>query len=96
MRAPADCNNIKACLPVAAIYFVFDGIASRGVSDDFWIQRCVRELELGRIRIDPLTALEFVSIGRSSTDVCPFVFDAIASSSSGSIWTQLQLGSLHN
>ena len=44
MRAAADCNNIKACFPVAVIYSVVDGTTSRGFSDNFWIQSCVREL----------------------------------------------------
>ena len=44
MRVAADCNNSKACFPVAVIYFVVDGMASWGFSDDFWIQMCVREL----------------------------------------------------
>ena len=42
MRDAADCNNVKACFPVAVIYFAVVGMTSRGVSDDFWIQMCVR------------------------------------------------------
>ena len=77
MRAAADCNNIKACFPVAVIYFVVDGM-TWGVSYDFWIQMCVREL--AGCKINPLTALEFVSF-------C-FVSEMIATFS-GSFWTQL-------
>ena len=42
MRAAADCNNMKACFPVAAIYFVVVGMTSGEFSDDFWIQMCQR------------------------------------------------------
>ena len=41
------------------------------------------------MRIDPLTALKFVSISRSFTDICPFVLDTISSSFSGGFWTQI-------
>ena len=67
-------------------------MTSRGVSDDFWIEVCVREL--AGYWINPLTALEFVSIPRSSTDVDSFVFELFTSSFSGSFWAQLQLLSL--
>jgi hypothetical protein len=43
---------------------------------------------VGRICINPLTALEFVS---SSTDVYSFVVETIANSLSGSFWTQLDV-----
>ena len=36
MRAAADSNNIKACFPVAVMYFVVVGMSSWGFSDDFW------------------------------------------------------------
>ena len=48
MKAAADCNNIKACFPVAVIYSVVDGTTSRGVSDNLWIQMCVRELAMNQ------------------------------------------------
>ena len=44
IRAAADCNNVKACFPVAVIYFVFVGMTSRRFSDDFCTQMCVSEL----------------------------------------------------
>ena len=44
MRDAADCNNVKACFPVAVIYFAVVGMTSRGLSDDSWIQMCVREM----------------------------------------------------
>jgi hypothetical protein len=44
MRDAADCNNVKACFPVAVIYCVVEGMTSRAVSDNFWIQMCVREI----------------------------------------------------
>ena len=44
MRVAVDFNNIKACFPVAVIYFAVEGMTSRGFSDDFWIQMCVREM----------------------------------------------------
>ena len=87
MRAAADCNKVKACFPVAVIYFIVVGTTSSGVPDDFWIQMCVREL--AGCKINPLTALESVSITRSSTDVFSFVSVTIATSFSGSFWTQL-------
>ena len=34
MRDAADCNNIKACFPVAVIYFAVVGMTSWGFSDD--------------------------------------------------------------
>jgi hypothetical protein len=43
MKVAADCNNVKACFPVAVIYCVVEGMAW-GVSDNFWIQMCVREI----------------------------------------------------
>ena len=79
MRDAADCNNVKACFPVAVIYFAVVGMTSRGVSDDFWIQMCQRD---GRIQINPLTAaLEFVSVSRSSKEVHSFVAETIAKGS---------------
>ena len=45
MRDAADCNNVKACFPVAVIYFAVEGMISWGFSDDSWIQMCVREME---------------------------------------------------
>ena len=44
MRVAADCNNIKACFPVAVIYFAVVGMTSVGVSDDSWIKMCVRKM----------------------------------------------------
>ena len=44
MRDAADRNNVEACLPVAVIYFAVVGMTSRGLSDDSWIQICVREM----------------------------------------------------
>ena len=44
MRDAADCNNVKACFPVAVIYFAVEGMISRGFSVDSWIQMCVREM----------------------------------------------------
>ena len=44
IRDAADCNNVKACFPVAVIYFAVVGMTSRGLSDDSWIQMCVREM----------------------------------------------------
>ena len=44
MKAAADCNTFKVCFPVAKIYFDVEGMASRGLSDDSWIQICVREM----------------------------------------------------
>ena len=44
MRVAADCNNIKACFPVAVIYFAVVGMTSWGVSGDSWIQIWVREM----------------------------------------------------
>ena len=35
MRAAADCNKVKACFPVAVIYFIVVGTTSSGVSDEF-------------------------------------------------------------
>ena len=89
MRVAADCNNVKACFPVAVIYFVVVGMTSLGFSDNFWIHMCVREMERLIHWINPLTALEFVSLTWSSTDVYSFVAETIASSFSGSFWTQL-------
>ena len=87
MRDAADSNNIKACLPVAVIYFAVVGMTSRGFSDDSWIQMCVREMG-GYTRINPLTAaLIFVSITSSSTEVNTFVAETI-SCCSGRSWTQ--------
>ena len=43
MRDAADCNNVKACFPVAVIYFAVEGMTSRALSDDSWIQMCVRD-----------------------------------------------------
>ena len=42
MRDAADCNNVKACFPVAVIYFDVEGMTSWALSDDSWIQMCVR------------------------------------------------------
>ena len=87
MRDAADSNNIKACLPVAVIYFAVVGMTSRGFSDDSWIQMCVREMG-GYTSINPLTAaLIFVSITSSSTEVNTFVAETI-SCCSGRSWTQ--------
>ena len=44
MRDAADCNNVKACFPVAVIYFAVEGMISRGFSDNSWIHMCVREM----------------------------------------------------
>ena len=44
MRDAADCNSVKTCFPVAVIYFAVEGMISWGVSDDSWIQMCVREM----------------------------------------------------
>ena len=48
MRVAADCNNVKACFPVAVpvMYFVVVGtsMTSQGFFDKFWIQMRVREL----------------------------------------------------
>ena len=44
MRDAADCNNVKACFPVAVIYFAVVGMTFRGISDDSWIQMCVKEM----------------------------------------------------
>ena len=43
MKAAADCNTFKVCFPVAIIYCAVEGMTSRGLSDDSWIQMCVRE-----------------------------------------------------
>ena len=89
MRDAADCNNVKACFPVAVIYFAVVGMTSREFSDDSWIQMCDQRLEEGKIRINPLTAaLEFDPISRSSS-VHSIVAETNASSFSGSVWTQL-------
>ena len=87
MRVAADCNNAKACFPVAVTYFVFVGTTFWGFSDNFWIQMCVRGV--GRTWIKPLTALEVVSVTRFSTDVFFFVPETVVSSFSGNSWTQL-------
>ena len=44
MRVAVDCSNIKACFPVAVIYFAVVGMTSLDFSDDFWIQMSVREM----------------------------------------------------
>ena len=44
MRDAADCNNVKACFPVDVIYFDVEGMTSWALSDDSWIQKCVREM----------------------------------------------------
>ena len=44
MRDAADCNNVKACFPLAVIYFDVVGMTSRALPDDPWIQMCVREM----------------------------------------------------
>ena len=43
IKAAADCNTFKACFPVAMIYCAVEGTTSRGLSDDIWIQMCVRD-----------------------------------------------------
>ena len=43
IKAAADCNTLKACFPVAKIYFDVEGMTSRALSDDSWIRMCVRE-----------------------------------------------------
>ena len=89
MRDAADCNNVKACFQVAVIYFAVEGMISRGLSDDSWIQMCVREMG-GKELISLTAALEFVSITRSFTEVHSFVAETIATSSfSGSFWTHM-------
>ena len=89
MRVAADCKNVKACFPVAVIYFAVVGTTSRGFSDDSWIQMCISE-RWEDTRINPLTpAFEFVSTSWSSTEVRSLVAETIASSFSGSSWMQL-------
>jgi hypothetical protein len=46
MKLAADCNNGEACFTEALIYCAVDGMTSRGFSDDFWIQMCVRETSM--------------------------------------------------
>ena len=43
MRVAADCDNVKACFPVAVIYFAVVGMASWRLSDVSWIQIWIRE-----------------------------------------------------
>ena len=87
MKAAADCNTFKACFPVAMKYFAVEGMTSWGLSDDSWIQMCVRDW---RVSNNPLTAaLEFIT--RSSTEVHSLVAETVATSFSGfgGSWTQL-------
>ena len=42
MKAAADCNNLKVSFPMAKIYFDVEGMTSRVLSDDSWIQMRVR------------------------------------------------------
>ena len=85
MRDAADCNNVKACFPVAVIYFAVEGMISRGFSVDSWIQMCVREMG-GKELISLTAALGFVSITRSFIEVYSFVDETIVS---GSSWTHM-------
>ena len=43
MKAAADCNTFKVCFPVAMTYCTAEGTTSRGLSEDIWIQMCVRD-----------------------------------------------------
>ena len=43
IKAAADCNTFKVCFPVAMIYCAVEGTTSRRLSDDIWIQMCVRD-----------------------------------------------------
>jgi hypothetical protein len=48
MKVDADCNNVKACFPVAVIYCDVEGMTSGGFSDNFWMQMCIREMSVAR------------------------------------------------
>ena len=84
MRVAADCNNTKACFPVAVIYLVGVGTTPRGFSDNFWIQM-LRQRGWQEYESILSPTLEFFS----STNVYSFVAETIVRSLSGSFWKQL-------
>ena len=43
MKVAADCNTLKVSFPMAMKYCEFVGMTSRALSDDSWIQMCVRD-----------------------------------------------------